>query len=65
MERERILPKHCFSFAELAVRLTRRSGRHGVLKLVDVMSDVSFDAKEPRQHVKSDEDCERLITESN
>lgn len=44
MEGERIVPSFSW-FAELAVRLTKRSERHEIQKLMDVILHVSSDAK--------------------
>lgn len=63
MEREGILPTFCFSFAKLAVRLTKRSWRREVQKLMNVMFGASFGAKELRRHVERVEGCQRLTTE--
>lgn len=46
MKRERVAPNFAFSFAKLAIRFTRRSGKREVQKLMDVMFDDSFEAKE-------------------
>lgn len=63
MEAERTVPSFCFSYAELAVRITRIVGKHEIRRLINVVSDVFFDAKELRRHVTRVEDCKCLVIE--
>lgn len=60
MKEKRIVPKVCFSFAELAVRLTREGGRHEGQKLMSVLLDTSSDPEELRPHVRRVEKLEVL-----
>lgn len=62
MSNERTAPNCCFSSAELAVRLTKRSGRHEDQKMTNVMFGVFFVVKDICQNVKKAENCERLAT---
>lgn len=58
MEEEWFVPNACYSFADPAVRLTKRSKRREAQKLMDVICDVLSDGKELRQYVKKAGDYE-------
>lgn len=57
----KLIVPDCLFFAQLAVRLTERGGRHEVQRLLDVVFDVSFDEKELHRQVKRAESCECLV----
>lgn len=61
--KERTVPSCRFSFAKLAVRMTRRGRRHEIQKNKDAMFDISFDAKGFRRHLRNGDDCKLLVTE--
>lgn len=63
MEGEQIVPDFWFAFDELALELTKRGVRSDVQKLMDVVFNVSIDAKELCRHVKRDEDCDCVAIE--
>lgn len=63
MKGERFVPDFYFSFAQLAVPLTRRSRRRKPQKLINVTFDVSFDAEELWRHMKGVKNCECSATE--
>lgn len=62
MEWRQIVLNFCFYFARTAVRLTKKSIRREVRKLLNV-SFGFFDAKERRRLGRRVHDCRRLVTD--
>lgn len=63
MQGEQTVPKLCFSLFELAVRLTRKSGRCEVLNFLNAVFDASFNGNGLHRQASKVEDCERLATD--
>lgn len=65
VEMERSVPDFCLSFAEVALRMARRGARKEIEKMMGIILDADFDAKELGRHVKGLDDCERIVGNSN
>lgn len=64
MRETRTVPKFCLS-VKLAPRLKRRGETFEARKLMDVVFDIFFDAKELLRHVKRAEDYKRIVVKES
>lgn len=63
VEEKLTVPDFCFYFVELTVRSTTSCGLHEGQKLMNVVSNVCFDAKELRRHMERVEECKPSATD--